>query len=436
MGGFCYASTGFLTWGADLVFIVTPGLGFFYSGMTGSKNAPLIMRETLTLRLPPSPSTAPIRRGFFGFFLAFSESGSAFIGDFAHGGLKDVGAQAMMLPAPQVPSIAYSMYQLMFATITPALIFGSVAERVRLLPAMIFVFLWATVVYDPAAYWTWGARGWIHKMGAAPCNIGGYDYAGGGPVHISSGFAGLAYCIMLGRRRQVVYKAHNMSNVFLGTALLWLEWFGFNGGSAVAATPRAAMAAFVTTIAASCAALSWVVWDYSYTKKLSGLGFCSGAVAGLVAITPASGYVAPWAAIIIGILDGVLCNVACRIKAIFGFDDTLDAWGVHGLGGFLGNILTGVFAQKWIGELDGTTIDGGWVEKNWRQVGAIAAWSFVVSMILLAVINKITGLHIRPTEEDEDLGADLGEMGEVACELVAADPNSQMAVMLEKKEAH
>ncbi|RKO88842.1 ammonium transporter AmtB-like domain-containing protein, partial [Blyttiomyces helicus] len=271
---------------------------------------------------------------------------------------------------------------------------------------------------------------------ATPCNIGGYDYAGGGPVHIASGFAGLAYCLMLGKRRHQVHKAHNLSNVFLGTALLWFGWFGFNGGSAVAATPRAAMAALVTTVAASAAALSWVLWDYARTGKLSGLGFCSGAVAGLVAITPASGFVAPWAAIVIGILAGIICNAACSIKTLFGFDDTLDAWGVHGIGGFLGNILTGIFAQKWIAELDGSVINGGWVDGNFIQVGyqlagssAIAAWSFVVSTILLFVINKIPGLHIRPSEEEEELGADVGEMGEVAYELLPPSSEAAMAQM-------
>ncbi|RKO90771.1 ammonium transporter AmtB-like domain-containing protein, partial [Blyttiomyces helicus] len=422
---------GFLTWGAALVFVMTPGLGLFYSGMSGAKNAlSLIMVCMLAF------AVVTVQWVLFGFSLAFSESGGAFIGDFAHGGLEGVGAQGLLLTAPQVPSVLYAMYQLMFATITPALIFGSVAERIRLVPAMLFVFLWATVVYDPVAYWTWAARGWIHNIScldtissAAPCNIGGYDFAGGGPVHIASGFAGLAYCIKLGKRRHLVHKAHNMSNVFLGTALLWFGWFGFNGGSAVAATPRAAMAAFVTTIAAACGALSWAMWDYVHTGKISGLGYCSGAVAGLVAITPASGYVAPWASIIIGVLAGVVCNLSCNIKNLFGLDDTLDAWGVHGIGGLLGNILTGIFAQKWIGQLDGTVLDGGWIEGNWRQVGyqlagsiAIASWSFVVSYILLTGIDALPGLHIRPSSEEEDLGGDLGEMGEVAYELVPQAP--------------
>ena len=377
----------------------------------------------------------------FGFSLAFSETGSVFIGDFAYGGLQGIGTAALQNTAPQVPAIAYCLYQMQFATITPALIFGSVAERIRILPAMVFIFLWSTVVYDPIAYWTWSYRGWIRNMSCIgsqqPCGIGSYDYAGGGPVHMASGFAGLAYCLILGKRRRVAhdeFKPHNLTNVFLGTALIWFGWFGFNGGSAVASTPRAAMAGLVTTIAASAASLSWMFVDYLRTKKMSGLGFCSGAIAGLVAITPASGFVAPWAAIVIGASAGVACNFACLIKEVFGFDDSLDAWGVHAIGGLLGNILTGMFADSWVGSFDGAVINGGWINHNYIQVGyqlagsaAIATWAFVASFVLLYVINKIPGLSLRVSEESEGLGGDLGEMGEVAYELVPTSTFPNMA---------
>ncbi|KAJ3053333.1 hypothetical protein HK097_004506 [Rhizophlyctis rosea] len=441
-----YASTGFLIWGAALVFIMAPGLGLFYSGMSRAKNAlSLIMITFLSI------AVVSIQWVCFGFSLAFSESGNNFIGNFAYGGLTSIDAGALALTAPQIPGILFALYQLQFATLTPGIIFGSVAERIRLIPAMIFIFCWTTIVYDPAAYWTWSARGWIKSFSCLdtlqselPCAIGGYDFAGGGPVHIASGFAGLAYCIFLGRRRnpsgREEWKAHNLTHVFLGTALLWFGWYGFNAGSAVAATPRAAMAGLVTTVAAATAGLSWTLWDYLFVHKgkVSGLGFCSGAVAGLVVITPAAGFVAPWAAIVMGIIGGIFCNMGCRLKNVFGFDDSLDAWGVHGFGGFLGNILTGIFAQKWVATLDGAVINGGWMDQNWIQLGyqvggslAIAVWSFVISYILLTIINFIPGLHIRPTEDEELLGSDI-QMGEVAYELMATRTAHNLAVMADR----
>ncbi|KAJ3145363.1 hypothetical protein HDU89_007116 [Geranomyces variabilis] len=425
-----YASTAFIILSSALVFLMTPGLGMFYSGMSRSKNAlSLIMTSMLSM------SIITIQWVLFGFSLSFSESGGRFMGDFSMGGLRNVGASALANTAPQIPGILFALYQMQFATITAALIFGSVAERIRLLPAMAFVFCWSTLVYNPVAYWTWSYRGWIKSMSCldtlldAPCNIGGLDFAGGGPVHIASGFAGLAYCLMAGKRHRSddPFKAHNMTNVFLGLALLWYGWYGFNAGSALGATPRAAMAGVTTTVAAAAGSIAWVAWDYVRHRKLSGLGFCSGAVAGLVGITPAAGFVAPWASIIIGAVTAVACNVACRLKTRFGFDDSLDAWGVHGVGGYVGGILTGVFAEKWIATLDGSTINGGWVDGNFIQVGyqlagstTIAAWSFCMSIIILFIIDKIPGLHIRPTAEEQIRGDDEAQMGEVAYEIVVS----------------
>ncbi|KAJ3317757.1 hypothetical protein HDU76_001067 [Blyttiomyces sp. JEL0837] len=441
--GLDLTSNGFLLWGSALVFIMTPGLGLFYSGLSRAKNA-----LTMIMLCMVAMSVVSLQWVIWGYSLAFSEYdingwGSSFIGDLSHGGLTGVGFDALRV-APAISSITFCLYQMQFATITAALIFGSVAERVRMVPVMIFVFIWTTVVYDPIAYWTWSYRGWIRNLDcldttgtSAPCGRGGLDFAGGGPVHIASGFAGLAFCIILGKRRRVgqeEFKPHNLVNVFLGTALLWFGWYGFNGGSAAAGTARATMAAAVTHIATAAGSLSWPLWDYMWTGKLSGLAFCSGAVAALVAITPASGYVAPWAAIIIGATAGVVCNISCRVKGFFGFDDSLDAWGVHGVGGFLGNILTGIFAQKWIAALDTTVINGGWVDGFYKQVGyqfagstAIAAYSFVLSYIILFGINMIPGLHLRPVEDDELLGGDLGEMGEVAYELVSTIAGAEMS---------
>ncbi|KAI9203346.1 ammonium transporter AmtB-like domain-containing protein [Polychytrium aggregatum] len=410
---------------------MTPGLGFFYSGMARSKNAlHLIMACYLAIAI------VTIQWVLFGFSLAFSESSGPFIGNFAFGGMTGVGANALAVAAPSVPAVAFALYQLQFATITVALIFGSVAERIRLLPAMFFIFFWTSLIYDPVAYWTWGAHGWIRNMAclnltspsSAPCGYGSYDYAGGGPVHVASGFSGLAFAIFLGKRKNIEnIKPHNILNVFLGTALLWFGWFGFNGGSAISATPRAAMAAFVTTVAACAGAMSWLLYDFVNNRKLSGLGFCSGAVAALVGITPSSGFVAPWAALVIGAVSGVVCNLSCHIKVKFGFDDSLDAWGVHGVGGFVGNIMTGVFAQAWIATLDGTSIPGGWMDGNWIQVGyqlagssAIAAYSFVGTYLILYLLDLIPGLDFRPTEEEEKKGGDIACMGETAYQILEA----------------
>ncbi|KAI8809817.1 ammonium transporter AmtB-like domain-containing protein [Cladochytrium replicatum] len=425
-----YASTGFLIWGGALVFLMIPGLGFFYSGMSRSKNAlSMIMITMLAL------AVVMVQWACIGFSLAFSESGSPFIGDCAHCGLKNVDARALPLTAPTVPSVVFSFYQMMFACITPAIIFGGPAERFRLLPATIFVLIWTTIVYDPVAYWTWSARGWLKNisclettaLSSTPCGIGSLDFAGGGPVHVCSGFSALAFSIVLGRRRRgrnESFRPHNMTLVFLGTALLWFGWFGFNAGSAITATPRAGMAAMVTTLATAAGALSWTFWDMIFSGNMSGLGFCSGAVAALVAITPAAGYVAPWAALVIGALAGVICNLGCRLKGFLGFDDALDAWGVHGVGGMVGNVLTGFFAQKSIAALDGSVIPGGAMDGHWIQLGyqvagtaAIAGYSFVVSYVVLRLIHLIPGLQLRPTDEYEQIGADIAEMGEIGYEI-------------------
>ncbi|GAU94604.1 hypothetical protein RvY_06344 [Ramazzottius varieornatus] len=430
-------STGFIIWGSALVFIMVPGLALFYSGLSKYNNAlSLMMLCMLTM------AVVTIQFFLFGFSLAFSETGGPFIGDFRAGALNTLATHAFPHTAPQIPSVAFMLFQMQFATITAALIFGSVPERTRFVPGMLFIFLWTTVVYDFVAYWTWADHGWIRNFAclpvsqtADPCYNGAYDFAGGGPVHIASGFAGLAYCLVVGRRKLVHVEHHSLVNVMLGTGILWFGWFAFNGGSAGAANTRAAMAATVTTIAAATGAVSWVLYDYIFTRKVSALSFCSGVVAGLVGITPASGFVAPWCAIVIGFIVAVVCNSWVRFKKRLHFDDSFDAFSVHGCGGIVGNILTGIFAQKWIGKLDGTDIDGGWLEGNWIQIAyqlgssaAIAAWSFVISFILLFVINKIPGLHLRVSDEDETIGGDYAEMGEVGYMLVISEPGAEASI--------
>ncbi|OWA53099.1 Ammonium transporter 1 [Hypsibius exemplaris] len=439
-------STGFITWGAGMVFFMTPGLALFYSGLSKHNNALSLMMLCML-----AMAVVTVQFFLYGFSLAFSESGGPFIGDFKMGALNTLGSHSFPHTSPQIPSIAFMVYQMQFATLTAALIFGSVPERTRFVPAMIFTVFWTTFVYDFVAYWTWADRGWIRNFScigdiytamattnssspsAVPCQIGGYDFAGGGPVHIASGFAGLAYCLVLGKRKHIHVEHHSLVNVMFGTGILWFGWLAFNGGSEGAANTRAAMASTNTTIAAACGALTWIWFDFIWTRKLSALSFCSGAVAGLVGITPAAGFVAPWAAIVIGFLTALACNSWCRVKKHIGFDDSFDAFSVHGCGGFIGNILTGIFAQKWVGKLDGTDYPGGWLEGNWIQVGyqlggstAIAVWSFTISGILCLIINKIPYLHLRQTETDEALGGDFVEMGEVGYMLVISEPEGEI----------
>ena len=220
---------------------------------------------------------------------------------------------------------------------------GAIADRGRILPALVFIFIWATVVYDPIAYWTWNGNGWLFTLGSL-------DFAGGTPVHINSGVAALAYALMLGRRvgydkvRGLPYRPHNVTHVVLGTVFLWVGWFGFNGGSALGSNIKAVMACYVTNLAASVGGITWVLLDYRLEGKWSTIGFCSGAISGLVAITPAAGFVTPWAAFVIGLCGGGFCNFATKLKFLLGIDEALDVFAVHGVGGIVGNLLTGIFA--------------------------------------------------------------------------------------------
>lgn len=431
-------SAGFLTLCAFLVFFMTVGLGLFYSGLTRPKNS-----LSLFMLCMSSLAIVNIQWYLFGFSLAFSETGSVFLGDTTHFVFQNVNQYALVLTAPTVPSIVFALYQLMFATITPALIFGAVAERIRLLPSAVFVFAWATVVYCPTAYWTWAARGWLRNLsclGTAPlpgipCQVGVYDFAGGGPVHVAAGFSALAFALFIGPRKNVSqHLPSSMINVFLGTGILWFGWFAFNGGSGLAATSRSALAAFNTTLAASTGAITWVAWDFLFLKRLSGLSFCSGAVAAMAAVTPAAGFVEPWAAIIIGCVGGLVTNLMCRLKDVIHYDDTLDCFNIHGVGGFIGLVLTGIFCTRNIAGMDGTVIPGGAIDGNAISIGyqlvaavCIASWSFVVSLILLFIINLVPALKFRSTPEQELRGDDAAGMGEFASAWIGQEERNSLA---------
>jgi Amt family ammonium transporter len=404
-----------------LVWIMIPGVGYLYSGLLRRKNA----LNQLWLCMV-TIGVVSFQWYIFGFSLAFSETGGPFIGDLKHAALIDVLDKPSM-GSIRIPSIVFCVYQLMFAAITPMLAIGAIAERGKLGPTIVFIFVWATLVYDPIANWTWNSNGWSAKLG-------GLDFAGGTPVHISSGTAALAISIYLGKRRgygteRLAYKPHNSSYVVIGTVFLWFGWFGFNGGSALSANLRAANACIITNQAAAVAGLTWMLWDYRLEKKWSVVGFCSGAIVGLVAITPASGFVGPSASVAFGVIAGTVCNFGTKLKFIFNYDDPLDIFASHTIGGVVGNLLTGLFADKDVAALDGITfIKGGWINHHWVQLGYQAAdccagftYSLVATTLILWVMHFIPGCRLRASEEAEIVGLDDAEMGEFAYDYVGID---------------
>ncbi|KAG2011219.1 ammonium transporter, variant 3 [Coprinopsis cinerea AmutBmut pab1-1] len=395
-----------------------PGLGFFYSGLLRRKNAlSMIWLSMITL------GVVSFQWFFWGYSLTFSDTASPFIGDLRYFGLKGV----LELPSPgssRLPAIVFAFYQLMFAAITPTIAIGAFAERARLGPSLIFIFAFSTLVYDPVACWTWNPSGWSFVLG-------GLDFAGGTPVHIVSGTAALAISVYLGKRRgygseALAYKPHNTTYVVLGTVFLWFGWFGFNGGSALSANLRAAQACIVTNLAASVSGITWMLWDYRIERKWSAVGFCSGAIAGLVAITPGSGFVGAPAAVLFGFSAGTLCNFATQLKFLAGYDDALDIFASHAVGGIVGNLLTGIFAQKSVAGFDGMTeIPGGWLDRNWVQLGYQVAdsvaglgYAFVMTTVILWIMHFIPGLRFRVDEEAEIVGIDQHELGEFAYDYV------------------
>ncbi|KAG1452648.1 hypothetical protein G6F56_007761 [Rhizopus delemar] len=403
---------------ACLVFLMTPALGFFYAGLARAKNALSLMYLTVL-----SLAVVSFQWYLIGYSLTFSGTGGKFIGDSANFLLRGVGTKPA-LEGQTVPALAYMIFQAMFAALTPALAFGSAAERMSLGPAIIFIFVWTTVVYDIITCWVWGPNGWLYQMGVM-------DYAGGTPVHISSGLAAVAYAMVVGKRRDYhenVNTPHNVSFVFLGLALMWFGWFAFNAGSALAANARSVNSLVCTHLSACTAAIVWVLLDYRHTRKWSIVGLCTGAVAGLATITPGSGFVSPSSSLAFGAIGSIVCYIALYYKHKMGIDDALDVFGVHYIGGLVGLVLTGVFAQQSIialGYPEGTSIEsiplGGWLDGHWMQVPyqitaivSVSAWSFAVTYIILVIINKIPSLSLRLVDEDEIIGTDWAQMGERA----------------------
>jgi Amt family ammonium transporter len=387
---------------AALVLLMTPGLGFFYAGFTRSKNAlATIMQSFIVVAL------VGVQWVVIGYTLTFGPDVGGFIGDLSWFGLKDVGLEPSDTYAPTIPHEAFMIFQAMFAIITPALITGAFAERAKFSTFLIFILLWATLVYNPVAHWVFGSGGWLLEMGSL-------DFAGGTAIHINSGAAALAAAFMFGKR--VGYgrdpmEPHNITYVVLGAALLWFGWFGFNAGSAGAANGQAANAFVVTSTAAAAAALTWMGMSWAFSGKPSVIGAAAGAVAGLVAITPASGFVQPMEAIAIGGIAGVLCYLAVRLRARVGLDDSLDVIGVHGVGGTWGAFATGLFAVAAVGGVDGLFHGNGeQVLDQLAGIGAVWGYSFVVTFAILKVLDLTLGLRV--SEEEEQMGLDVSQHGE------------------------
>ena len=391
-----------------LVFFMTPGLAFFYGGLVRAKN----LVNTIMLSFM-SIAVVSIVWVLWGFSLAFGP-GNAYIGDLSLLGLS--GVPFVSGEGDDVPALAFVSFQMMFAIITPALITGAFAERFKFKTYLIFLVLWSTLVYSPITHWVWAEGGWLLDLGAL-------DFAGGTVIHINAGAAAVAAALIVGKRRNPGLQPNNVPYVVLGAAILWFGWFGFNAGSALAANDSAANAFLVTNIAAAASALTWGLISMCRTGKMGAVGVATGAVAGLVAITPAAGAVGVLGSLAIGFGAGLLCFFAVELIHKTGLDDALDVFAVHGIGGICGAIATGIFTVSVItGGTEGL-IEGNPGQVGIQAVGAVATlvYSFVVSFIILFILDKIPGLGLRSDESDEDLGLDLASHGEQATVRDGAD---------------
>jgi ammonium transporter, Amt family len=401
--------TAFVLISAALVMFMTPGLALFYGGMVRSKNVlGTIMHSFIILGL------ISIEWVLWGYSNAFGPDLGGIIGSLDWFGLGGVGAAPFKDYAATIPHQAFMVFQLMFAVITPALITGTFAERMKFSTFLVFTLLWATLVYNPVAHWVWGVGGWLRDLGAL-------DFAGGTVVHINSGIAALAAAFVIGKRKgygHEPFHPHNLPMTILGASILWFGWFGFNAGSALGANGLAASAFTATHIAAAAATLSWAVTEWLYRGKPTTLGAASGCVAGLVAITPAAGFVGPVSAILIGLAAGCLCYFAIFLKHKLGYDDALDVVGVHGVGGTFGALATGLFASKAVNEAGNNGLFFGNPALLGTQaiaVGVTLVYSFVVTLVILKVLDWTMGLRVET--EEEMAGLDISQHSEVGYNL-------------------
>ena len=389
-------STAWMLTASALVLLMTPGLAFFYGGLVRARNVvSTIMYSFIAM------AVVSIVWVLWGYSLAFGEGG-ALVGDLSFLGLSGIDIN----DGEGIPDLLFVVFQMMFAIITPALITGAFVERFKFTTYIVFLVLWVTIVYAPIAHWVWAGNGWLFDLGTL-------DFAGGTVVHINAGVAALAAAYLIGRRRNPGREPHNVPYVVLGAALLWFGWFGFNAGSGLAADGLAVNAFLVTNTAAATAALTWGLLSHFQTGKMSAVGVASGAVAGLVAITPASGYVGVMGALAIGFGAGGLCYLAVYLRTKTRLDDALEVFAIHGIGGIWGALATGIFAVAAIGGTAGA-IEGNFGQLGIQAIAVLATfgYSFVGTLVILKVLDIIPGLGIRVSERDEDEGLDLTSHGE------------------------
>ncbi len=400
--------TVFVLFSAALVMLMTLGLAFFYGGLVRSKNVLSIVMQCLILACALS-----VQWVLFGYSLAFGpDVGGGIIGGLQWVGLHGVGVKPYSTYSSTIPHQAFMIFQCMFAAITPALIIGAFAERIKFAGFFVFSLLWATLVYDPLAHWIWGQGGWLHTLGTL-------DFAGGLVVHLSAGAAALVLCVLMGKREGYPTQAfipHNLPMTYLGLALLWFGWFGFNAGSALAANGVATSAFVATNTSAAAAGLTWAIIEWILNKAPTSLGTATGVVAGLATITPAAGFVTPVAALIIGIAAGAVCYyMVAVVKQRFGYDDSLDVFGVHGIGGLLGTFCVGLLASKGVnpGGADGL-LYGGFHLFVSQILGIVAtfAYSVAITIVLYKVVDSTIGMRV--SREDEVMGLDLAQHKEAA----------------------
>ena len=396
--------TVFILFSSALVMLMTPGLALFYGGMARNKNVMgTIMHSFIMLGI------MSVTWILWGYSMAFGPDHGGIIGGLDWFGLKGVGMEPSSDYGSTIPHVSFMIFQCMFAVITPALITGAFAERMKFSAFLLFGILWATLVYNPLAHWVWGVGGWMGKMGAL-------DFAGGIVVHISSGISALAAAMIIGKRRgygTVAFIPHNLPMTITGAALLWFGWFGFNAGSALAANGLAANAFVVTHVASSAAVLSWIIMEWIHRGKPTTLGAATGAIAGLAAITPASGFVGPVSALVIGGLAGIICYGGILLKTKLVYDDSLDVVGIHGLGGIWGVLAAGLFASTLINPDGANGLFSGNPGQLWIQFIAVIAtcvFAFVMTLIILKVLDLVIGLRV--TEEDEERGLDISQHNE------------------------
>ena len=393
--------TSFLLVSAALVLLMTPGLGLFYGGMVRAKNVlATIMHSFFAL------GVVTVVWILWGYSLAFGPDVGGVIGSLKYVGLAGVGLEPHPTYGPTIPHVLFMAFQMMFAVITPALITGAFAERMKFSAYLAFTVLWVTFVYSPMAHWVWGG-GWLARLGAL-------DFAGGAVVHINSGLAALVAVLVIGRRRGFPtepFMPHKLPMTLIGAGLLWFGWFGFNAGSALAANGQAANAFVTTHVAGAGAAVSWVLIEWLHRGRATTLGAASGAVAGLAGITPGAGFVGPLSALVIGVLAGAICYGGVTLKMRFKYDDSLDVFGIHGLSGMFGVLATGLFAQEAIGKVNGLFFgNAAQFGIQILTVAVSATFSFVVTFFILKLVDLTIGLRV--SEEEESAGLDLSQHSE------------------------